>query len=252
MQHTVCNPVLETATIKYSVQPGGHFLDDGYFPGTKQAHSGCDINAKTGGNSDYGNRVRAIADGTVIASGEYDTWGGIVLIHHEQLGVYAQYAHLIGIQVKAGQRVEMGDHIGGIGRGEDNTYTAHLHFEIRISRLAPDYWASSHYPTRTAAAKFILKHYVDPEKFLEKHNALRTYDEVMAAREARKAPQVKPAPKPATQAEKKEAGHRVMLYDPATGKPSNIRGKRAEIGPLPAGVTIVINSEEETTWIALR
>ncbi|WP_261665482.1 M23 family metallopeptidase [Deinococcus sp. Marseille-Q6407] len=201
----ICNPVLETATIKYSVQPGCHWLDAKYYPGTKQAHTGCDLNATTGGDTDYGNRVRCVADGIVQAAGNYPTWGGIVLISHPELGVYTQYAHLINIAVKPGDTVKMGDPVGQIGKGAKNQFMAHLHFEVRKSRLAPDYWPSAHVDTRAAAAKFIREHYLDPEAWLEQHGAMRGYDEVMQARGEGKpiksypeVPALPPKPAPAT------------------------------------------------------
>lgn len=204
----VCAPVLETDTIKYSVQPGTGFLSDGYFRATKgQQHPAIDLNAVTGGNTDYGNRVRACADGVVIAAGDFPVWGGIVLIHHPELGVWTQYAHLIGIQVKAGQRVTMGQHIGGIGRGQNNRYTAHLHFEVRRSNLPADFWPSSRFPSKAGAEAYIREHYLDPEEWLAKHNALRTLAEVEGAS--------KPAPAKATPTPR----HWEPVYDPGTGKP---------------------------------
>lgn len=178
----VCSPVLETDTIKYSVQPGTGFLDPGYFRATKgQQHTGADFNATTGGNTDLGNRVRACADGVVVAAKDYPVWGGIVLIHHPDLGVWTQYGHLINIAVKAGQTVKMGDILGGIGRGAGNRYYAHLHFEVRRSDLPADHWPSSRMGAAAAAA-YIRQHYLDPEAWLKEQHALCTLAGVEAAR----------------------------------------------------------------------
>ncbi|MCP2015604.1 murein DD-endopeptidase MepM/ murein hydrolase activator NlpD [Deinococcus sp. HSC-46F16] len=182
----VCNPVLETDTIRYSIQPGCAFLDPGYYPGTKQAHSGIDLNDVRGGDSDLGNRVRAVADGVVVAAGTFPKWGGIVLIHHPDLGVWTQYGHVYGITVQVGQTVRMGDIIGQIGKMEGNRGWAHLHFEVRRSLLPPDFWASNRYNTRRQATDYIREHYHDPEDWLAEHGALRTLAEVEVARGERR------------------------------------------------------------------
>ena len=189
MSVAVCNPVLETESIKYSVQPGCGWLDEGYYRATYnartrrgQVHSGCDINDVKGGDSDLGNRVRACADGVVVAAGDYPSWGGIVLIHHPALGVWSQYAHMTNIPVKSGQTVQMGDPIGKIGKGAEGQFWAHLHFEVRRSLLPPDFWPSTRFPSKAGAEAYIREHYLDPEKWLEEHNALRTLDDVRAAR----------------------------------------------------------------------
>lgn len=185
----VCNPVLETPEIKYSIQPGCGFLDPMYYRATinartkrGQVHPGIDLNDVRGGDADLGNRVRACADGVVVAAGDYPSWGGIVLIHHPALGVWSQYAHMTNIPVKSGQTVQMGDPIGKIGKGAEGQFWAHLHFEIRRSLLPANFWASARFPNRAGAEAYIREHYLDPEKWLEEHGALRTLDEVLAAR----------------------------------------------------------------------
>jgi len=187
----VCNPVLETAEIRYSVQPGCGFLSEGYWraslnPKTKKRsiHPGIDLNDVRGGDSDLGNRVRAIADGVVVTARDYDTWGGIVLIYHPALGVWSQSAHLQGIKVQPGQQVQMGDVIGHIGKAA--WPWAHLHFEIRVSELPADFWPSARFPSKAAAEAYVREHYVDPEAWLEGHQALRTLDEVERARAERR------------------------------------------------------------------
>lgn len=184
----ICNPVLEAPGITYTVQPGCGWLDPGYYRATKQVHSGIDLNATTGGDSDLGNRVRACADGVVVAAGDFPSWGGIVLIHHPELGVWTQYAHLTGIPVKVGDRVRMGDVVGHIGKGAEGQFWAHLHFEVRRSLLPAQFWASARFQTRAGAEAYIREHYLDPEIWLREHSALRTLAEVQKARgEGRKA-----------------------------------------------------------------
>lgn len=198
----VCNPVLETPEIKYSVQPGCGFLSEGYYKATYnsktkrgQVHPAIDLNAVTGGDTDYGNRVRAIAEGVVVAAGQYPSWGGIVLIHHPELGVWSQSAHLINIRVKAGDHVHLGDIIGQIGKGANEQFWAHLHFEIRRNLLPADFWPSSRFPGKAGAEAYIREHYLDPEKWLEEHQALRTLAEVEQERRSWAQPPVV-APRP--------------------------------------------------------
>lgn len=210
----VCNPVLETDTIKYSVQPGCGWLDPGYYQVTKQQHSGCDLNALTGGDSDYGNRVRCVADGVVVTAGQFPSWGGIVLIHHPALGVWTQYAHLINIAVKAGQPVRMGDPVGQIGKGANNQFLAHLHFEVRRSLLPAEFWASSRFPTKAGAEAYIREHYLDPEKWLEEHQAIRTLAALEGHLKVQAAPIITPAGPQAVTPKGWEP-----VYDPATGNP---------------------------------
>ena len=197
----VCNPVLETDTIKYSVQPGCGFLDPGYYRVTKQVHPAVDLNALSGGDSDYGNRVRCVADGVVVTAGQFPSWGGIVLIHHPALGVWTQYAHLINIAVKAGQPVGMGDPVGQIGKGANNQFLAHLHFEVRRSLLPAEFWPSSRFPTKAGAEAYIREHYFDPEKWLEEHQAIRTLAALEGYLKVQAAPIITPAGPQAVPAE---------------------------------------------------
>jgi murein DD-endopeptidase MepM/ murein hydrolase activator NlpD len=170
-------PVLPMA--KYSVQNGTEFLSDAYERITGSLHSGADFNAVTGGDSDLGHPIYAIADGVVVFSGSANGWGNIILIHHEGLGVWSQYAHNNQNFVKPSQRVQAGQKIGTIGKGgktrrkPNGLYLAHLHFEIRVANIPAWAWASATFP-RATALKFIEANYVDPEKFLEKIKAIET------------------------------------------------------------------------------
>lgn len=243
----VCNPVLETPEIKYSIQPGCAFLDPRYYPGTRQAHSGIDLNDVRGGDSDLGNRVRAVADGEVIAAGDYPNWGGIVVLHHPTLGVWTQYAHMIGIRVKVGQKVRMGDVLGHIGKGADGQFWAHLHFEVRRSLLAPDFWASNRFnakgrpaaQVRQLAENYIREHYHDPEAWLEGHQALRTLEEVNMTR----APKPKPAPKPVDipALPLPQTPPRRVLVPDGEGGWRNLAGRSFEING--DAVTVRVNAE---------
>lgn len=239
----VCNPVLETDAIKYSVQPGCAFLDPRYFAGSRHAHSGIDLNDVRGADTDLGNRVRACADGIVVAAGDYPDWGGIVLIHHPDLSVWTQYAHVTGIPVQVGQRVNMGEVIGHIGKGANNQYAAHLHFEVRRSELPANFWASNRFyangrsnaKVRELATAYIREHYLDPEKWLEEHQAIRTLSALEGHLKVQAAPIITPAGPQAV-----PAGPRVVLS--RYGQPfEDISGARVEIKD--AG-SVVINATD--------
>ena len=85
--------------------------------------------------------VIAIQDGVVMAStrvaytGQSDRtyeWGNYVKVQHKD-GTYAFYCHLASRSVKVGQVVTKGTTIGVMGgTGKyDNSYSKHLHLEIR-------------------------------------------------------------------------------------------------------------------------
>lgn len=102
-------------------------------------HYGEDWNGRSGGNSDLGDPVYAIADGVV--SFAYDVgggWGNVVLTRHayrDPSSGKVKYidtlnGHLDKISVKTGQALKRGQQIGTIGSNR-GMYPAHLHFEIR-------------------------------------------------------------------------------------------------------------------------
>jgi murein DD-endopeptidase MepM/ murein hydrolase activator NlpD len=108
-------------------------------------HPAEDWNGSGGGDTDLGDPVYATANGTVVAAGNYGSgWGNIILVKHDLPGggnVWSQYAHLQNILVSSGT-VSRGQQIGTIGKGYNNEYFAHLHFEIRKISLAADAWVA--------------------------------------------------------------------------------------------------------------
>ncbi len=88
-------------------------------------HTGIDIKAP------YAAKIRATADGIVVAAGWAGGYGRLVKIQHEY-GVATRYAHLRKILVKKGQRVKRGDAIGLLGNSGRST-GAHLHYETRLN-----------------------------------------------------------------------------------------------------------------------
>lgn len=102
-------------------------------------HPGQDFNKNCGGDCDLGEPVYAVANGIVVDSENYPpVWGNIILIEHtlpDGNKVWSQYAHLQNRLVGKDTTVEKGAQIGTIGKGYNNIYYAHLHFEIRTQYL---------------------------------------------------------------------------------------------------------------------
>ncbi len=187
-----CYPVLNGAPPKrhqYSVQDGIGFLARAYYIARGMSHSGSDFNATSGGDSDLGDPIFAVSDGVVIAVGTYPGWGNIVLIEHKSAGVDSQYAHLLDYSVKVGDVVQMGQQIGRMGQGGRTRigkplYVSHLHFEIRFKRVLPQDWPASHskFDSREQEEALVRESRVDPEAFLAKNNAFKSWAVVQKAR----------------------------------------------------------------------
>lgn len=98
------------------------FGNAGYY-----GHTGLDI-----GGLAQGAAIRASAAGTVVKV-RYDTWnyGYHIVIDHGG-GVQTLYAHNSKIYVKAGEWVEQGQLIAGMGRTGRAT-GVHVHFEVRVN-----------------------------------------------------------------------------------------------------------------------
>lgn len=94
------------------------------FNGEGSFHSGVDISA------DYGEPVRAAADGFVVSVGRRAGSGRLVVIDHGG-GISTWYAHLSGFRAYRGQPVQRGDVIGYVGSSGRST-GPHLHYEVRL------------------------------------------------------------------------------------------------------------------------
>jgi murein DD-endopeptidase MepM/ murein hydrolase activator NlpD len=106
-------------------------------------HPGEDWNIPGAGNGDWGEPVYAIANGEVVFSGWNSAMGNVVLIKHNLSrteAVWSQYAHLDVRMVKTGDMVTRRQQIGTVGRGPNNRFAAHLHFEIRKADLPANAW----------------------------------------------------------------------------------------------------------------
>ncbi|QWX84652.1 M23 family metallopeptidase [Cellulophaga sp. HaHaR_3_176] len=101
---------------------------------TENEHLGEDWNAVTGGDSDLGDPIFAIANGYVsFAENIQGGWGNIIrVVHHNNENdlVESLYAHCDTIYVKEKDYVTKGQQIGTIGNN-DGQYLAHLHLELR-------------------------------------------------------------------------------------------------------------------------
>jgi murein DD-endopeptidase MepM/ murein hydrolase activator NlpD len=96
-------------------------------------HPGEDWAALGRCDAGLGDPVYAIADGVVVFQ-QYcsPSWGRILLIQHTLRNggcVWSQYAHLDSWLVEEDQVVQRGQQIGTLGKGANNAFCAHLHFE---------------------------------------------------------------------------------------------------------------------------
>ena len=140
-------------------------------------HLGSGIPAKTGtarggGDTDLGDPIYAISHGRVAEFGDYPpSWGNIVLLEHalpDGTRVWSQYAHLDQIMVShVGQQVRRGQQIGTMGKGArtaqypQGRWIAHLHFEIRRTKLPIGNWTPM---VRDQAA--VQANYFSPTPFI--------------------------------------------------------------------------------------
>lgn len=113
---SVVAPLAHMHVIQSFHNPGPYSL--GY-------HTGTDLEASTG------TPVKAVADGTVVASDPSGAYGINVLIKHHD-GTYSLYAHLSSRTVQKGTKVKAGRLIGFTG-STGNSEGPHLHLEIRTA-----------------------------------------------------------------------------------------------------------------------
>lgn len=125
-------------------------------------HLGDDWNAVTGGNSDLGDPIYAIANGYVVFARDIGGgWGKVVRVMHQlEDGSYVEsiYAHCDRMLVEANEGIKRGQQIATIGNA-GGQYYAHLHLEIRDSvemEIGGGY--SSYY-----------RGFLDPTAFIKKH-----------------------------------------------------------------------------------
>lgn len=93
------------------------------FNGGRRLHAGVDFAGARGTD------IVAGGDGTVISAGRHSGYGLMVEIDHG-FGIVTRYAHLTRLNVRVGERVSRGEHIGDMGCTGRCTGT-HLHYEVR-------------------------------------------------------------------------------------------------------------------------
>lgn len=130
-------------------------------------HLGDDWNAVTGGDTDLGDPIYAIANAYVYSAKEEGPgWGKVIrLIHfHPQLTppyIESLYAHCDSMWVETGQAIKRGEQIGSIGNA-DGAYLAHLHLEIRDALEMP---IGGGYASNTEG-------FLDPTAFIKSHRRI--------------------------------------------------------------------------------
>lgn len=134
-------------------------------------HFGEDWNGRSGGNTDLGDPVYAIADGIVtFAHNVRGGWGNVVLTRHayrDPSNGKVKYCdtlngHLHTVLVKNGQAIKRGQQIGTIGTNF-GMYPAHLHFEIRHN---------IHIGLDRNVAPADLNNWADPTQFINQYRKL--------------------------------------------------------------------------------
>lgn len=88
-------------------------------------HSGVDFKGR------HGDSIRVTGNGVVSFAGYNGGYGKCIVIDHDE-SLQTLYAHLKQIDVKEGQTVQTGDHIGLMGSTGRST-GSHLHYEIILN-----------------------------------------------------------------------------------------------------------------------
>ncbi|MFH0834178.1 MAG: M23 family metallopeptidase [Patescibacteria group bacterium] len=132
-------------------------------------HPGIDFNMdNTSGDGDAGQNVYAVNKGKVVFSGYATGWGNLIIIQHDLQNdgfVQSVYGHLQDVFVEAGKDFDEHLPIGTVGN--TGTTNAHLHFEIRSSRLLeqPEYTSPKYFPYFQDKS-WVANNYYNPETFL--------------------------------------------------------------------------------------
>jgi murein DD-endopeptidase MepM/ murein hydrolase activator NlpD len=101
--------------------------------GDVSIHTGSDF---IGPNRTSGGPALAVADGTVLAVLDLVAYGKTIVLNHGGQ-IATVYAHLSWVSVEAGDVLETGHALGGVGSTGLST-GVHLHFELRVNGIARD------------------------------------------------------------------------------------------------------------------
>jgi murein DD-endopeptidase MepM/ murein hydrolase activator NlpD len=93
-------------------------------------HEGVDYGAPTG------TPVHVVGDGVVSFAGQQNGYGNVIQVQHSGNRMTV-YAHLSKIDVRRGDHVSQGEHIGDVGMTGWAT-GPHLHFEFRVAGAVKD------------------------------------------------------------------------------------------------------------------
>lgn len=111
--------------------PNGYITSKFGVRGRKhKMHKGIDIDLETG------DPVFAAFEGKVRYAMYNESYGNCIVIRHPN-GLETYYAHLSRIDVKSGDYVQAGDHLGA-GGNTGHSRGSHLHFEVRFLGVAID------------------------------------------------------------------------------------------------------------------
>jgi len=102
------------------------------FSGEGAFHAGVDI------SSDYGDDVRAAAEGLVVAVETQAGYGRTVIVDHG-FGITTLYGHLSGFKTRLGARVKRGEVVGTVGMSGRVT-GPHVHYEVRLYGAPVNPW----------------------------------------------------------------------------------------------------------------
>lgn len=107
------------------------FGDRRVFNGKLQSqHYGTDIDGKTGED------IAAANDGTVVMARDCYASGKTVIVHHG-VNLFTAYFHMSRIDVKEGDRVKRGGHLGLVGKTGRVT-GPHLHWAVKVHGMYVD------------------------------------------------------------------------------------------------------------------
>jgi hypothetical protein len=142
----------------------------GYYqikPGVWNYHTGLDT--ACAGGATLGSPLYAVGDGVITFARRVpnSTWGYVIVLESDNPDgglVHFRYGHCHTMAVKTGDKVLRGQIIGSVGDAFGQ-FAAHLHIDCSISgilKTTPHHWPG-------ANKSEVLKHYIDPGKWIREH-----------------------------------------------------------------------------------